>query len=64
MSTSNIPWEFHGKKIVELINELKSFDENVFVELSLDGGATSRPISLVGKKNGKCLLIFIDAEDA
>ncbi|CAI8953499.1 hypothetical protein EMIT0P253_50215 [Pseudomonas sp. IT-P253] len=54
-------WVKRGKSILELIKELESFeDKSLIVELSLDGGATSKPISLVGKKNGKCLLINLD----
>jgi hypothetical protein len=32
------------------------------VEISLDGGVTSKPISLVGKQDGKCLLMNISNE--
>ena len=61
MSDDKLSWESRGKTIEELIEELKSFeDKNIEVEISLDGGLTSRSISLVGKKDGKCLLISID----
>ena len=60
MSERDIGWERRGKTINDLIAELNSFeDKDLKVELSLDGGSSSRPISLVGKKDGKCMLIFI-----
>ncbi|MCY1559267.1 hypothetical protein D9M68_962870 [compost metagenome] len=63
MSGDKVSWGSRGKIIEDLIEELKSFeDKSIIVELSLDGGSTSKPISLVGKKNGKCLLISICAE--
>ena len=53
-------WEKCGKSILELIKELESFeDKSLKVELSFDGGLTSKPISLVGKKDGKCLLVTL-----
>ena len=54
-------WIAHGKSIKQLIEELKSFeDQNLLVEISFDGGETSKPISLVGKINGKCMLLNCD----
>jgi len=51
---------YRGKSISELIFELESFeDRELTVELSLDDGATSRPISLVVKKGGKCILMYV-----
>ena len=62
MTSDKLGWESRGKTVEGLIEELKTFeDKNIKVEISLDGGVTSRPISLVGKKNGKCLLINIVA---
>lgn len=53
-------WVCRGKSISELISELESFeDRELAVELSLDGGATSRPINLIGKKSGKCILMYV-----
>lgn len=50
-------WITRGKIIKQLIEELESFgDQNLFVEISFDGGDTSMPISLVGKIDGKCVL--------
>lgn len=55
-----VEWETRGKTIEGLIKELESFeDKSLKVELSLDGGVTSRPISLVGKVDGKCVLMNI-----
>ena len=46
-------WITRGKRI----KELEYFgDQNLFVEISFDGGDTSMPISLVGKIDGKCVL--------
>ncbi|MCJ1880742.1 hypothetical protein [Pseudomonas nitroreducens] len=54
-------WIERGKTIRELILELESFeDQELLVELSVDGGGSSSPISLVGKKNGRCMLIYFD----
>jgi hypothetical protein len=47
-------WVTRGKTI----KELESFeDQNLFVEISLDDGETSKPISLVGKIDSKCILV-------
>ncbi|QHH96411.1 hypothetical protein FPL17_02220 [Acinetobacter dispersus] len=55
---SQIEWIERGKTIKQLIEELQSFEnQNLFVELSLDGGDSSKPISLVGKMDGKCILM-------
>lgn len=60
MSRDMVKWESRGKTIEGLIRELSSFeDKTLKVELSLDGGTTSSPISLVSKVNGLCLLISI-----
>lgn len=55
---SNVNWISNGKTIQQLILELQSFEnKDLFVELSLDGGDSSKPISLVGKIDGKCVLM-------
>lgn len=59
----NIPkehaWTVRGKTIGQLIAELQSFDNpDLEVQISVDDGTTTRPISLVGKVDGRCLLIF------
>lgn len=52
-------WIERGKSIRQLINELQSFeDQDIHVEVSIDDGETSKPISLVMKSNGKCLLVY------
>lgn len=46
-------WITRGKRI----KELEYFgDQNLFIEISFDGGDTSMPISLVGKIDGKYVL--------
>ncbi len=51
-------WITRGKSIKQLIEELESFeDQNLLVEISFDDGETSKPISLVGKIDGKCMLL-------
>lgn len=55
-------WTNRGKTIAQLIQELRSFeDQTLEVRLSVDGGRTSMPISLVGKIGGAAL--FVNAED-
>ncbi|MBJ9722571.1 hypothetical protein I5515_12240 [Acinetobacter calcoaceticus] len=55
---SKVNWISNGKTIQQLILELQSFEnKDLFVELSLDGGDSSKPISLVGKIDGKCVLM-------
>lgn len=47
-----------GKSIKQLIKELESFeDQNLLVEIFFDDGDSSKPISLVGKIDGKCILL-------
>ena len=56
--TDNPKWTTKGKTISQLIDELKSFEnQELLVEISIDGGSTHRPISLVKKTNGVCLLV-------
>src|SRR5262245_51593416 len=46
-----------GRTIAGLIRELRGFeDQSLEIRLSLDLGETTHPISLVGVKNGQCLL--------
>lgn len=50
-------WITRGKTIRQLIKELQSFeDQDLLVEISMDGGSTHKPISLVMKDGGMCLL--------
>lgn len=51
-------WIIRGKSIKELIKELEAFeDQNLLVEISFDDGETSKPISFVGKIDGKYMLL-------
>ena len=46
----NPEWTSRGKTIAQLIRELQTFeDQGMAVRISIDGGMTSMPISLVGK---------------
>lgn len=54
-------WVVRGKSITQLIKELRTFEnQDLVVEVSLDGGITSQPISLVGKLSGKCVLLCLN----
>lgn len=56
-------WVDKGKTIKELIQELNSFEnQDIKVEISLDGGLTHFPISLVGKSGEICLLMNFENE--
>ena len=51
-------WKSRGKTIAGLIRELQAFeDQSLEVRLSLDHGDTSFCVSLVGKEDGKCVLM-------
>ena len=55
---NNPEWVLKGKKISQLIEELQSFEnQELLVEISLDGGNTHKSISLVKKSDGVCLLV-------
>ncbi len=50
--------------IKELIKQLSSFeDEDLEVVISIDDGETYKSLSLVGKIDGKCALIYSNAFD-
>lgn len=56
----NVPaWVNRGKTIKQLIRELGTFeDQDMKVVISLDGGATHKQISLVGRQKGNlCVLM-------
>jgi hypothetical protein len=56
-------WITRGKTIKQLIKELQSFsDLDLEVRISVDDGETHKPISLVEKSEGCCLLV--NCEDA
>ena len=51
-------WIIRGKTIRELIVDLQSFeDRDLKVEISTDSGLTHKAISMVIKRNGRCLLV-------
>ena len=55
---NNPEWVLKGKKISQLIEEFQSFEnQDLLVEISLDGGNTHKPISLVKKSGDVCLLV-------
>jgi hypothetical protein len=55
---TNLDWTSKGKTVAQLIEELRSFgDQEMEVRISVDGGDTSLPISLVGRSNGKFALL-------
>lgn len=50
--------------MAQLIAELKTFgDQRLKVEISFDEGQIAKPISLVVKRDGKCLLLHVDSSD-
>lgn len=58
-SEKKAEWIDRGKSIRQLISELQSFeDQDLIVEISVDDGGIRKPISLVKKSNGKCLLVY------
>jgi len=57
-------WVTRGKTIKHLIEELRTFeDQNLEVRISLDEGETHKPISLVGKRDGFCILMNCELPD-
>lgn len=56
-------WTSCGKTIAGLIEELKTFEnQQLEVRISIDGGETSMPISIVGKSENKYALMM-NAQD-
>jgi hypothetical protein len=56
MSNSN--WQSRGKTVSQLIKELQTFEnQEMEVRISVDGGETSVPISLVGKVKGRFAML-------
>lgn len=50
-------WVTRGKNIRQLIAELKTFEnQDLLVEISTDDGKTHKPISMVVKRGGLCIL--------
>ena len=57
MQTDPSKWPSRGKTVAQLIQELKSFsDQTLEVRISVNGGVTSVPISLVAKR-GSCAVL-------
>lgn len=55
-------WIVRGKTIRELIDDLRSFEnQDLKVEISLDSGKTHKPISMVVKDDGVCVLVNYEA---
>ncbi|WP_306582025.1 hypothetical protein [Dokdonella sp.] len=51
-------WVTLGKTIRQLIRELETFeDQELEVRISLDGGSSHECISLIGKLDGKAVLM-------
>ncbi len=54
----NPDWVTRGKTIKQLITELQTFEnQDMVVEISVDGGDTTKPISLVRKLGTVCVLV-------
>jgi hypothetical protein len=59
VSSDDLSWVVRGKTIRELIEELGTFeDQDLEVLISVDDGDLRRPISLVKKSQGACLLVY------
>ena len=56
-------WIHRGKSIARLMKELATFDDpSLEVRLSTDDGRTTRPVSLVAKQDGACVLVWAGEE--
>ena len=65
MSDRQPNWVVRGKTISELIEDLSSFgDQSLEVRISLDGGKTSKPISIVKKAGHLCLIVNSEMVEA
>jgi len=54
-------WKTRGKTIRQLIQELQSFEnQELEVWISIDDGDTQKPISLVAKAGGGCVLMYCE----
>lgn len=59
-----LDWKNREKSIEQLTEELKSFeDKSVKVEHYFDGRVASKPISLIGGIDGRCLLFSVVSEE-
>jgi hypothetical protein len=51
-------WTSRGKTVEQLIKELKSFEnQQLEVRISIDGGDTSYPVSILTKRQNKYAMI-------
>jgi hypothetical protein len=51
-------WTSRGKTVEQLIKELKSFEnQQLEVRISIDGGETSYPVSLLAKRQNQYAMI-------
>jgi len=51
-------WKARGRTVAQLIDELAAFgDPQLEVRISVDGGTTSLPISLVTRRDGKYVVL-------
>lgn len=56
-------WRDRGTTVAELIEQLLSFEkQDMEVRVSLDDGDSHKPIYLVGKVGGNCIL-FVKQDD-
>jgi hypothetical protein len=64
VSEVNIPdWIVRGKTIRELIDDLRSFEnQDLKVEISLDSGKSHKPISMVIRDDGVCVLVNYEVQ--
>jgi len=61
---TNYEWDSKGKTVSHLIRELLTFEnQELEVRISLDGGDTSYPISLVGKSNNNYAVLANHQEE-
>ena len=57
-------WVTKGKTIRQLIQELQTFeDQDLEVQISLYGGESHKPISIVGRYGDYCLLVNCENQD-
>jgi formyltetrahydrofolate hydrolase len=55
-------WVTKGKSIRQLIEELKTFEnQEMEVQMSFDEGETRKPISILVNREGYCLLLNSEA---
>lgn len=57
-------WITRGKTVRQLIQELQSFEnQDLEVQISIDGGENSKCISLVKKSNGMAVLVNYESNE-